>query len=313
MSRLDGDAMVDELVQVIHSHLLAEMPSDSTGELAAMDIANLLITDSTWIGRLIPSVPRTVHQSREMLASAKATEHADELQALLTKVRNGDDLRPHLSKRAATAYVPQAKAAGKGNQQRPDRDVLLAAWGLHHLHLSSDLESNGKWVKRGNDLLIGAFGSRDAYLIGIYPHGSWALRELMQIVVDNWPDAGIVLKNISGLRLASPEPTDEERLKLHNAGVMVMLEINGVVYAPIGQTTAGTPMMVTRAVNEFVWTLRGLRETLPDQLERFQREVEQTHHRTLSTEWKAVVIGRMAGFRCDDVFMRVTDLAPEGI
>jgi len=46
----------------------------------------------------------------------------------------------------------------------------------------------------------------------------------MEIVVRNWPDAGLVLKSRSGLRLASPEPTDEERLKLHNAGVMVMLE-----------------------------------------------------------------------------------------
>lgn len=313
MSPTAGDALVDELEQVICRHLLAEMPPDPSGELAVMDVANLLITYSTWIGRLIPSVPRTVHQSREMLASVNATERAGDLEVLLGKIRDGNDLRPHLSKRVATAYVPEALAAGKGHHQRADRDVLLAAWGLHHLHLSSDMESNGKWVTRGNDLLIVAFGTSSAYLIGIYPHGSWALKGLMQIVVDNWPDAGIVLKSMSGLRLAGPEPTDDERLKLHNAGVTVMLEINGVVYAPIGQTIAGTPMMVTRAVNEFMWTLRGLRETLPTQLEQFQREVEQTQHCTLSNEWAAVVIGRMAGFRCDDIFMRVADLAPEGI
>jgi len=247
-----------------------------------------------------------------MLASVKAAEYANDLEVLVAEVRNGADLRPRLSKRVATAYVPEAQTAGRGLQQRADRDVLLAAWGLHHLHLSSEMESNGRWVRRGNELLIGAFGARDAYLIGIYPHGSWALKELMQIVVDNWPDAGIVLRSMSGLRMGQPEPTDEERLKLHNAGVMVMLEINGVVYAPIGQTAAGTPVMVTRAVNEFMWTLRGLRETLPADLGRFQREVEQTQHRTLSKEWKAVVIGRMGGFRCDDIFVRIADLAPEG-
>lgn len=278
-----------------------------------MDVANLLITYSVWIGRLIPRAPRAVHQSREMLASPKAAEHAADIESLLNKIRNGDDLCPHLSKRIITAYMPEAKAANKGNQQRADRDVLLAAWGLHHLHLSSEMDPDGEWVKRGEDLLISAFGQFDAYLVGIHPHGSWALKELMEIVVRNWPDAGLVLKSMSGLRPASPEPTDEERLKLHNAGVTVMLEIDGVVYAPIGQTTAGTPMIVTRAVNDLMWRMRDLRQTLPAQLVGYQSEVEQTQNRRLSGDWKAVVIGRMAGFRCDDIFMHVENLAPEGI
>ncbi len=313
MSPLDGDALVDKLEQAIHAHVVTAMPLDQSGELAAMALANLLITYWVWIGRLIPRAPRVVHQSREMLASPKTVEHGTELELLLDKIRNGDDLRPHLSKRVATAYVPEAEAAGKGNQQRADRDVLLAAWGLHHLHLSSDLDNNGEWVERGDDLLIGVFGAADAYLLGIYPHGSWALRELMEIVVRNWPAAGLVLESMSGLRLASPEPTDEERLKLHNAGVMVMLEIDGVVYAPIGQTAAGTPMMVTRAVNELMHRLRDLRETVPASLLRFTSEVEQSQKRTLSGEWKAAVIGRMAGFRCNDIFMHVANLAPDGL
>jgi hypothetical protein len=313
VSAPDGEALVDELEQVVHQHLLRRMPVDGTGELAGMGVAHLLITYLAWIGRLIPRAPRVVHQSREMLASPKTAEHAADLEILIAKIRNGEDLRPHLSKRVATAYVPEAKAADMGNQQRADRDVLLAAWGLHHLHLSSELDTDGEWVKRGADLLIGAFDATNAYLVGIYPHGSWALKELMEIVVRNWPDAGLVLAPMSGTRLASPEPTDEERLELHNAGVTVLLEIDGVVYAPIGQTAAGTPMMVTRAVNDFMWHLRDLRQTLAGELARYQSDVEQTQHRTLSGNWNAVVIGRVAGFRCDDIFMQVATLGPDGI
>jgi len=129
MSALDGDALVDELEQVIHAYLLAEMPLDPSGELAAMDLASLLIAYSVWIGRPIPRAPRVVHQSREMHASPKTVEHAADLEVLMDKIRNGDDLRSHLSERVATAYVPETKAANQGNQQRADRDVLLAVWG----------------------------------------------------------------------------------------------------------------------------------------------------------------------------------------
>lgn len=56
------------------------MPLDQSGELAAMELANLLITYWVWIGRLIPHVPRVVHQSREMLAGPKAVEHGTDLE-----------------------------------------------------------------------------------------------------------------------------------------------------------------------------------------------------------------------------------------
>lgn len=77
---------------------------------------------------------------------------------------------------------------------REDRDLMVADWGIHHLHLSSEIDSDG-FVKRGGDLLFAAFGADDAYLIGIYQHlTDWARKEVLgdrrPQLADRWNHAG---------------------------------------------------------------------------------------------------------------------------
>jgi hypothetical protein len=77
--------------------------------------------------------------------------------------------------------------------------------------------------------------------------------------VRNWPQAELLAK-AEGVIGLSQDPTDEERWELMKAGVTVLVEIDGSVYAPIGQTTARTPMEVTERVNAFIWELHYIRE-----------------------------------------------------
>lgn len=303
----DADTLVDGLEEEMRQALLRAMPPDATGELAQNSLADLLIIYGTWTSRLIAKRPRKVHQSKEMLASPRTASHRSELDELIAKIETGEDLRPHLSKRVETAFLASASAANTPNQARADRDVLLANRGIHHLHLSSDLEANGRWVKRGGDLLYAVLGPNDAYLLGVYGHGDWALKQLVEIIVRNWPDIGIVYK-LNALGLASPEPSDDELLLLQNAGVVTMFEVDGAVWTFLGQTTAGTPIMATRAANELMHTLRRLRADLLDRLTKCQTDVEQIRGLKLSGDWYPTVIGRLAGFRCDDVFDPVANL-----
>ncbi len=50
----------------------------------------------------------------------------------------GEDITPHLSERVETAFIPERQRPGLHPRRRDaDRDRMLNAWGIHHLHLSS--------------------------------------------------------------------------------------------------------------------------------------------------------------------------------
>lgn len=252
--------VVVQLEQLIRRHLLGELGTDASRELAGESLASLVITYLNWRSRFIPARPRDVHLAAELLASPKYTEHRSAADELERKVRAGEDLTPHLSRAVATAYVPRASRPTKPHR-RADLDLLVAEWGIHHLHLSSTMAGDG-FVERGDDLLFGHFAEHDAYLIGIFPHGSWAIKEVALVCVRNWPSAEIFHGALGVLGLAQPDADDDTRLRLRQAGVTSFLEIDDKVYMPQGQTTAGTPMHATQSSNQLMHALRRLRDDL---------------------------------------------------
>lgn len=262
--------VVDRLEVLIRRYLLAELGTDASGELSGASLASLVITYLNWRSRHIPARPRNVHLARELQASPKYTEHGVAVDELERKIRAGEDLQAHLSLAVATAYVPQA-ARPKKAHRRADPDLLVAEWGIHHLHLSTTIEGDG-FVERGDDLLFGHFARHDAFLIGIFPHGSWAIKEVVRVCVRNWPSAEIFHEARGVLGLAQPDVDDGTRLRLRQAGVTSFLEVDGTVFMPQGQTTAGTPMHATRSSNQLMHALRQLRDDLGAEPEAMVRD-----------------------------------------
>lgn len=262
--------VVDELERLIRSHLLTTLGPDPSGELAGASLASLVIDYLNWRSRFITAQPRRVHLAPELLASARYVEHRAAVDDLERKIHAGAELTPHLSRGVATAYVPHAFRPAQA-QRRRDLDLLVAEWSIHHLHLSTTLEIDG-FVARTDDLLFAHFAERDAYLIGIFPHGSWAAKDIACICVRNWPAAEIFHEARGIIGLAQPDVDDEARLQLRNAGVTSFLEIDGKVYLPQGQTTGGTPMHATQSSNQLMHALRRLREDLAAQPEAMVRD-----------------------------------------
>lgn len=242
--------------------------------------------------------------SRELKESPKCAEHKAALDALLKRIESGEDLTPHLSRAIKTAHDSgadrrQGKLAG-----RKDRDLLIADWGIHHLHLSTTLEEDG-FVKRTSDLLFAAFTPEDAYLINVYPHGSWALMDVLETLVRNWAESGILTQAawVNGL---TQRRTDEDRLRLRNSGVAQPVEIDGKVYSPPGQTTAGTPIAATRRADALMWDLRHLRDSAEGIVALLNEAAESASPTGM---WKAVVHEEWCGFLNDGVFVPVRPLA----
>ena len=183
-----------------------------------------------------------MHRSREALAASPgATQHAEDLAKLERKMTAGEDLTPHLSERVEVAYIPDADRPGVNRRMRDaDRDRMLNAWGIHHLHLSS-APGRGTFTARGRDVLYVIFRPDDAYLLGVYTHDDWAREELVRVIVRNWPDAGLFVKSATAIG-ARARFSDQDRRALRRANVNEALyEVDGAFYGPpgLGQTATG--------------------------------------------------------------------------
>lgn len=252
---------VTELEELIRQDLLGELGPDPSGELAAMRLGDLLIVYLNWRFRFVSERPRAAHLSSELLTSPKYLEHRAAIDDIVGKIKAGDDLSPHLSKRASTAYEPTRKRKAS-RAVRKDLDLLLSEWNIHHLHLSTVVGPDG-YVGRTTDLLFVNFQHENSYLIAIYPHGDWTRTDLGLISVRNWPDARIFSKLEGVLGLAEPV-AETELPALRNAGLTTLLEFDGAVYAPAGQSTAGTSIAASTWSINITDALRGLRDTLND-------------------------------------------------
>jgi hypothetical protein len=250
--------IVDDLEELLRQHVLIRF-GDPSGELSAMRLDEILIVYGTWRTRQLFPMPRSTHISRELSASTELGAHQTAFDAIAADIAAGNDLGRYLSRASETAYEPVTSRAVR-LPRRQDRDLLLADWGIHHLHLSTTLDPDG-FVSRTEDLLFAVFVRKGAYLIGIYPHGSWGLTELLEIFVRNWGEGGLLLRSRTAIGLTQ-HYTDEERLRLRNAGVMSLIEIDGAVYMPPGQTAAGTPSSVTHQVNQSRYALSQARDSI---------------------------------------------------
>src|SRR4051794_22106915 len=101
--------LADRLERIVRRHVESSIPPDPTGELAAMQLSNLLIVYGNWRGRVVPRRPRTVHLSRELEEELPDSPHKAAIQDVCAEIENGDDLTPRLSKAVDVTYVPQAE------------------------------------------------------------------------------------------------------------------------------------------------------------------------------------------------------------
>jgi hypothetical protein len=164
--------------------------------------------------RRVPARPRTVHVAPEV----KCPEaHRAGLDALLAKVRCGDDLSPHQSGSLDDlAY----------------NDAMLNDWGIFHFHLGLNVGKDG-YVERTGPLAFARVTDSEFFLIDVAKHGAWSHQRLVEILHANWPHT-IRAHAASGVSAAAVI-TDEQVAAYRRAGLLLPTQMrDGTVYLLLG-------------------------------------------------------------------------------
>ena len=127
-------------------------------------------------------------------------------------------------------------------------DLLLWDYGMHHLHLSRNVDDDG-FVRRSNWLLMVILSDEDVYFVDIRPHQdaepkpgysgpdmTFVRQNLLEIVQANWPALieSSVLYGVSGDNI-----TDREKWELRRKRVNSVPNLGGSAIAPLRGGAAG--------------------------------------------------------------------------
>lgn len=117
-------------------------------------------------------------------------------------------------------------------------DRLLWDYGIHHFHLSKEVEESG-FAKRSSYLLFAIVTQENAYFVDVRLHPKpgdlgWVRQDLLGTVHSNWPELveTKVLRGVRGTTL-----TDEEKQELRRKNCNHVTQLGDYAIAPIGGGT----------------------------------------------------------------------------
>ena len=183
--------------------------------------------------RLISLEPRHILKSKNFSC---IPEHRNALTEIEQLILDGGDLSPYLSKKIANFNY---------------NDPLLNDWGIHHLHLGTEVEQDG-FINRTGPLLYCRFEGDCAYFIDILPHGNWTSQKLITTMHDNWPEllSSFCINGVTKTRLS-----DEEIKELRKKKINYFIGMDdGTTYSSLGggNTFAGTNILDVRAIHDYL-------------------------------------------------------------
>jgi len=162
-------------IKRLKNNLIKELPffpndKVTLDELESQDIGGVLIHYLHWKTRHVPKRERRVQLSPDVTSDKRWKSLKENINELFDKVRNGEDLIPHLSTKAhKNGYTPRQRIIDGDADSWDDKDQILNTKGFHHFHLDMSMESSGR-SKRTDNVLF-AFVTRETFLAaGIFDH-----------------------------------------------------------------------------------------------------------------------------------------------
>lgn len=219
------------LIESVRQWVLNNLPCDRgdaavVAYLHGLDAHRLLVIYHNWMRRLVPQQPRTVHKSRAFQQNPLTAQRASDLASMIADIEAGRDLTKYLSR-----DIVRAPVKVPGGRRRPDLDLMLNDWGVHHLHISSTVEADG-FVRRDGPLLFVSFRPYAAYLIDIMNHGDWVRDHVLEVLASEWPNEGVIYK-VKHAPPGSPI-TEGQRANLRGNHYNAAFTFGSTVFMPAG-------------------------------------------------------------------------------
>jgi hypothetical protein len=250
-----ADTALADIIDTVKPYIIKNLADVKSGcrivtALELKSTKELLFIFLNWKSRFVPVQPRLIYESSAFCNNPIRTSKSAEIEQVISEIKAGVDLTPRLSNRITKGFVlPRKKSLSATN--RPDLDLLLNDWGIHHLHIA--LRAENGTVERTSELIFVIFKGNKAYLIDIYPHGKWSDPDIVKTVVKAWPDENFFL-DLGGLEAsANGQPWTEEELQCQrNAGIATWVEVGRKIFIGGGGTisNAGFSNSVNRAVKK---------------------------------------------------------------
>lgn len=205
-----------------------------------LDINSFAARYLEMINRLIIPVPRRVIFSKEIHNSLGGLTHevkAEQREKALEAWRTVFYLRQLLvAGENVNGFLSKGIGFATGKKSA---DGLLWDFGMHHLHLSREVETSG-FVKRSDYLLFAIITGEHTYFVDVRLHRDpqnlgWVRQELFEIAHSNWPELfePRILRGVKGDRL-----TDKEKRELRRKNINHVTELGGNAIGPLGGGTA---------------------------------------------------------------------------
>ncbi len=238
---------VEDLVNQLRTELIAAGFNEAADRAIVSDDEIGILYFNSLI-RTIDAKPRKVLTS-SMYAKTLPKAHEPKVKALLEKIRRGDDLVPHQSRKLVMKKLLQ-------------HDGMLNDWGIHHLHLES---------KGTAELLMCHVADDSLYAVGFWPHESWAADEIISAMIDSWPE---VFERYHLVGVEAPPLTEEQRknLRSKNGNALFRHPTRGS-YAPIGGglNSAGANIVATTTYDRLVADVESIEECVRKELSTIAR------------------------------------------
>lgn len=197
----------------------------------------------------IPTVPRKVHIAKHFNCPPK---YDTALKQIIFEIESGADLSPRGSR--------------KQNKKIGYYDSMLLDWNIYHLHLGRKIIRSGKnkgLIEGFKEILFVFITDENAYIIGVFDHNSWAKKNVLKVVHDNWPYL-LDMYKLKGNISLEKEIKDEDREFFRNNSINCFIEIENDIYMGPGGgiTSAGTGLTESRKTNIVMILVDNLKEWL---------------------------------------------------